>query len=347
MGNPDSTLPREGCIRIAPLVPIPGLLREFGVAAGPIQRAFGLDGADAFDDPDATIPFATAARFFAAATRASGCPHFGLLVGQRGDITTLGAIGFLLQNAPDVRTALQDLVDNLDLHDRGAAAYLHAEGKTAVLGYEVYVKDVEGTDVVSDCAMAIAENIMRALCGTAWQATEVRLRRARPPDIEPYRRFFQAPLHFNAEHSCLAFSSHWLQQPVRLADPGLREHFRARVQGMLVDAPLSFRDVVKRALVMSLGKTDCSRERIAQHFNLHPRTLNRRLMEAGTSFRELRNETIHVMGRQLLRDTRRSIPAIAALLGYSDATAFTRAFRRWEGISPAGWRKQMQASIRP
>jgi AraC-like DNA-binding protein len=339
-------LPREGCIRIAPLVPVPGLLGEFGVAAGPILRRFGLDGADAFANPDATIPFATGARFFAAATRASACPHFGLLVGQHGDIATLGAIGFLLQNAPDVHTALQDLVGHLELHDRGAAAYLRVEGEAAVLGYEVYVKDVEGTDVVSDCAMAIAWNIMRALCGTAWQATEVRLRRARPPDVEPYRRFFRAPLHFNAEHSCLVFSSDWLQQPVRLADPGLREHFRTRVEEMLAYSHLSFRDEVKRSLVMSLGKTDCSREQIARQFDLHPRTLNRRLKEAGTSFRALRNETIHVMARQLLRDTRRSIPAIATLLGYSDATAFDRAFTRWEGTSPGKWRRLMREAIR-
>ena len=72
---------------------------------------------------------------------------------------------------------------------------------------------------------------------------------------------------------------------------------------------------------------------------LHPRTLNRRLQEAGTSFRELHRTVRHELACQLLRDTGSSIPAIATLLGYSGSNAFVRAFAQWEAVPPATWRK--------
>ncbi|MBK7463418.1 MAG: helix-turn-helix domain-containing protein [Betaproteobacteria bacterium] len=71
---------------------------------------------------------------------------------------------------------------------------------------------------------------------------------------------------------------------------------------------------------------------------MHPRTLNRRLKDAGTSFRELHGVACHEMARQLLRDTRRNFSSIANLLGYSEESAFSRAFSKWKACRHQ-WRK--------
>lgn len=336
--------PEKRMLRIAPLGAVPDLLRSFGVAPGPLLQQFGLSEAAMFQDPDATMPFAAAGSLLKACAQTTACPHFGLLVGQRGDIASLGAIGLLLRNAPDVKTALNELVTNLDLHDRGATTFLEVSDKRAVLRYEIYEHGVEGMDQISDCAMAIGLNIMRALCAPNWTPTEVRLRHQQPVAIEPYRRCFQTSLKFNAEHTSLVFPTHWLNQPVRLADPALRRHFIAQIQAMRNDSNQSFREQAHKVLVTLIGNQRCSRDQLAEHFSIHPRTLNRRLKEAGTSFRDLHNEARYEMARQLLRDTKRCIPSIAALLGYSDSTAFNRAFSHWEGISPAKWRQHMRST---
>lgn len=327
---------------MAPLGAIPVLLREFGVTPEPLLRAHGIDDPDAFKNPEATMPFAMAGRLLKTSSERTLCPYFGLLVGQRADTGSLGSVGLLLRNAPDVLTALNELVANLDLHDRGATCFLDTSGNDAILTYEVYVHDVLGTDQVSDCAIAVGWNIMRTLCGPDWLPSEVRLRHDHPLDIEPYRRFFNAPLKFNAEHSSLVFPASWLPQPTQLADPGLRQDFLSRIQEMRAYNDQSFREQAYKMLVMLLGQQRCTREQLAEQFAMHPRTLNRRLKDAGTSFRELHGEACYEMARQLLRDTRRNLPSIAALLGYSDETAFIRAFSKWEGISPAKWRKQTQ-----
>jgi len=335
--------PQMGFVRVPPLSAMPALLSELGIPVEPLLRSCGVADETIFHEQDALLPFSVAGKLLKTCAEVTGLPHFGLLVGQRADAGSLGAVGLLLRNSPDVLTALNELVDNLDIHQHGSTAFLEASGDQTLLGYEVYVSGVNGVEQLYDCAVAIGWNIMRALCGTEWLPTEVCLRHGKPADIEPYRRFFQAPLRFNSGHSGLVFSTHWLSRSLNLADPVLREHIQRKIEEVRNCSNHSFREQAHKVLVMLLGQQPCTRDQLATYLALHPRTLNRRLKEAGTSFRELQAAASHEIARQLLRDTRRSLPAIAAMLGYSDATAFSRSFSKWEGVSPAGWRKNAVA----
>ena len=80
-------------------------------------------------------------------------------------------------------------------------------------------------------------------------------------------------------------------------------------------------------------------DQVAKLFSIHSRTLSRRLNACGTSFQELLDEGRFEIARQLLEDTRMELHRIAESLEYADASAFTRAFRRWSGITPGQWRK--------
>ena len=258
----------------------------------------------------------------------------------------LGAIGLLLRNSPNVSAALNELTTNLDLHDRGATTFLNVAAEIAEFGYEVYVQGVEGTDQISDCAMAIAMNIMHTLCGKGWLPLEVRLRHKQPRNIEPYLDFFGCPIKFNAQRTSLVFSKHWLDVPVNFADDAIRQELLDQIKSIRTQSPQDFKEQAQKALSVMLGKTNCTREKLAEYFSLHTRTLNRLLKQAGTNFRELLNDSRHVMAQQLLRDTKRSISSIATLLGYSDTTAFNRAFSKLEGLPPAMWRRSIQTPIK-
>lgn len=332
--------PQKGEIRVAPLGAIPDILREFGVAPGPLLKTFGLSE-ELFHHPENTIPFQLMGRVVNACAQATGCPHFGLLIGQRGNASSLGATGFLMKNAPNVVTALNEAIINVDLHDRGATPFMEVGDEITVLGYAIYQPGIEGADQITDGSLAVMWNIMRALCGPDWLPEEIRFRHDTPADVGAYRHFFQAPLRFNALHNALVFKTSWLTKPVQLADPLLRQHFLQHIQGMRQYSNQDFRDKVYQALMLLLGTQRCTIDELARHFSMHKRTMSRRLKEAGTSFRELHSEARHKTARQLLSDTKSSIEAIATLLGYSDATAFNRAFSQWEGVPPAKWRRQI------
>ncbi|MDZ7621975.1 MAG: helix-turn-helix transcriptional regulator [Candidatus Competibacteraceae bacterium] len=98
---------------------------------------------------------------------------------------------------------------------------------------------------------------------------------------------------------------------------------------------------LRRALRTLLLTRQSSLEQVARLFALPRRTLNRRLEEKGATFQGLVNEVRYEIARQLLEDTRMSMGQIAAILDYNDASAFTRAFRRWSGQTPTAWRARL------
>jgi AraC-like DNA-binding protein len=87
-----------------------------------------------------------------------------------------------------------------------------------------------------------------------------------------------------------------------------------------------------------LTSNHCSTEDIAELLAMHRRTLSCRLKGSGMGYRATTNEIRFEIARQLLQDTQVSLAQIAAALGYSEASAFTRAFRRWSGQTPTAWR---------
>lgn len=286
------------------------------------------------------IPFATVGRLLKLCAARTQCPHFGLLIGQRSGPDCLGVVGLLAQTMPDVGSALRSLIFHLHLHDRGAAPFLSVEQSVAMLSYLIYQHGVEGSNQIYDGAIAIAFNIMRALCGPAWCPTEVLFSHCSPDDIGPYRHFFQAPLRFDREKTTLAFPAKWLDRAVPGADPRLRQQLEQRIAAL---ENLDHRDLVGqlRSVLRTLLITQrCSLEQVAQLFSMHRRTLNRRLEEQDCTFQGLVDEVRYEIVRQLLENTRLSMCQIAATLNYADASAFTRAFRRWSGTTPTAWRSR-------
>ena len=156
--------------------------------------------------------------------------------------------------------------------------------------------------------------------------------------LAPYRRFFQAPLRFDAEQTVLVFPARWLERPLPGADATLRRILEQQVEALEAsggpDIVGQLRRVLRSLLVTGSGSLD----QVAQLFSMHRRTLNRRLRASGTTFQRLVEEMRYEIARQLLEDTRMSVVEIAAALDYADASAFTRAFKRWSGVSSAAWR---------
>ena len=336
-------LPQQGTIRAAPLEPLPGVMRELGVELAPIVAAQGLSWR-IFEDPDESIAYRSLCALLAACVRASVGPHLGLLVGRAGGLSSLGPLGYLVQNAPDVRTAIDTLITHMDVHDRGAAPTLELRAHVAMLRYDIFHADAEGSIPVSDAAMAIGRNIMLSLCGPTWKPMEVHFRHAPPDNVSPYRHFFQAPVVFNADRTALVFRADWLSAAVPGADSQLRRHFQDYVEAMSTRLERGFQDKVYASIQRLVVENRCSLEELAGKLALHPRTLNRRLQEAGTSFRALHNQARHDLAREMLRDTTSDVTTIASLLGYTSASAFVRAFSNWEGRPPMAWRRGVVAS---
>jgi AraC-like DNA-binding protein len=327
----------EGTVHVGPLLPVPALLQEMGVDPGELLASVGVDPL-LLTDADNLATFAAVGRLLCECVARTGCDHFGLLVGQRAGPASLGFLGLLLLHCADVNKALQCLVSHLGIRDRGAVPTLKVEGKVATLGYVVYERGVQSVDQIADIAIAIGCNILRSLCGPAWVPSEVLLAHRRPSDVRPYRLFYRAPVRFDAGHNALVFPSKWLAQPRPATDPNLRQQLQDQVRYFDAIHGMSFTAKMRRTLRAALTRGTCSVAQAAQIFNLSRRTLSRRLRAEGTTYEFLLDEVRYDVACQLLGHTDMLVRDVAETLDYADAAAFTRAFCRWSGTTPARWR---------
>jgi AraC-like DNA-binding protein len=336
---------REETVRVGTTFAIPAVLRRLGVDPAEVLAEAGLD-LKLFDDPDNLISYAARSRLISLCVARTNCSHFGLLLCERNGLHSLGLVGYLVQHSATAGTALRDLVRFFRLHARGGVPTLAVEGDFAFFGFRIHSPGLEAADQIMDGAIATAFNIMHQLCGRDWKPIEVLLAHRKPEDTGPFRRFFRAPLRFDAAQSALVFSADWLERPVPGADPELRRLLQKQVDALAArygdDFPEQVRALLRTALLTGHSKAD----QIATLFSMHRRTLNRRLAEFGTTFQELVDASRYEAARQMLESSAIEVSEIAAGLGYADASAFTRAFRRWSGTTPALWRAERKTGRR-
>ena len=338
--NQHTRAPKEGCVRVGPVAAIPDLLRKY--SREPIEQIFrdvGLDLA-LFDNPENSISFIKVGQLLKQCAKSTGIPHFGLLVGQHAGPDSLGRLSEFAIHSPDAGSALRNMILHLSIHDRGSIPSLTIKDGTAMIEYAIYLPLQGGSSQISMIAITNICNVMRALCGETWAPSQVQFAHAQPEDIHPYSSIFNAPINFNADMNALIFPSHWLDKRIPGANP---EQYRILVEELTTiqsRASIDLLEQIHSLLYPLIASGNSSEENLAKMLSLHPRTLNRRLKERGTSFRALLAGSRFEISKRLLEESDISIIRISAILGYADQSIFTRAFHRWSGISPKQWRSQ-------
>src|SRR4051794_5499928 len=317
-----------GVVRLGAAKEIVSVLADLGANPDKIVAEAGLDPS-LFEDASNTIPFAALGRLVSLCVARTSCPVFGLLVGQKATLSALGPLGRLMQHSPTIGDALHSLVRHLHLQDRGATSLLAIDGDIAVLSYAIYEPGVESADQISDMVIATNVRLMRMLCGPEWIATEVLIPRSMPAGVSDHRRLFRAPVRFDEETAALVFPTRWLDHRIAGADAVLHARLAERIAELEAMLEVDFRDALRRILRSRLLSRDCSAGNIADLFSIHRRTLNRRLNAEGTGFRMIVEEMRFEIACQMLVGTSMPLAQIAAALAFSEASAFTRAFRRW------------------
>jgi AraC-like DNA-binding protein len=297
-----------------------------------------------FDDPEHRVPFRALGRLLEACVALTGCSHFGLLIGARFEIDSLGLLGLLMRHSPTVGDALRTATTHLELHDRGAVSLtLDLGSSRMVLGYSLFEGEIPGAEQILDGAIAMQCVLLRRLCGPSWKPLRVALSHRRPRQVAPLRRFFGPRLVFDARLSAIEFETRWLDHRIRGADPKTYAALVAAAESPQSGHAVTFAAEARRAIRAMIFTSSASEANLAHLFKLHPRTLRRKLRAEGASVRELVGEARRELAHHLLRDTALSVSEIAAVLGYSDVTVFARAFRKWATKSPREWR----AALRP
>ncbi|GGH26988.1 putative transcriptional regulatory, AraC family protein [Alsobacter metallidurans] len=331
--------PPLGFLRIGPAEPAKQILTDRQQPFEALCQEAGLD-AGAFDDPDALVSYQALGRFLQLAAARSGLGHFGLLVGCSSPPSSLGLVGFLAQNAPTVGAAIADLTEYLHFQGRGGIPVTSADGDAFTIGYTPLDASMPGADDIAEMAMGVLYRMLGKICGDAWSPLEVRICRERPAEPALFWRLLNAPVRFNSDHTALSFQTRWLDAQVAGADPALYRYLRRQVEAMHALESQGFTEEVRRTIRLRLRDRAPCADDIAKALRINKRTLTRRLAAEGSSFSALLSETRYDIAQHLLRTTSIPLSEVALLLGYSEASALTRAFRDWSGVNPQQWRVQ-------
>ncbi|MFO1157973.1 MAG: AraC family transcriptional regulator [Reyranellaceae bacterium] len=344
-GPPTRGIISIGTTRVGSISALPAVLERLGVGLEPILDEVGLPRS-LFESPDSLVDIGKAKRLLDLAAARAGCPHLGLLCGQRHRPETIGIAGRLAQNARDVGSALRGLTLNLHLNGHAFMPSLTVTADTAEFALRL-ATDLPGpTRPVVDLGMAGAFAIVQAICGPAWTPTGVLLVHQPGGSRVPYDKFYGVPVQFGSNRNAIVFPAPWLGRRVHGADPDSLALLERELAVIADRNRLPPATATRRALLACIARGDVSVRAVAAASGLHPRALNRRLARERTSVFELLKLVRYQISRDLLENTSLPVTEIAATLGYASTGSFTRAFRLWSGMSPRDWRPRRRPASR-
>ena len=271
-----------------------------------------------------------------------GNPAFGLHAARCWHPSELGVLGYAWLSSSTLRTGLERVARYSRLiGERGAT-----EIENTRQGLKVRFGANRGNPAVVpvaaamvDIAMAILLDLCRMNAGATLRPVAAGLRRAKPDVADAYGRFFGCPVRFGAEENTFVLSASDADRPLSSANRQLAALFDRMLTEEL--ARLDKSDVVARcraAVLEHLTSGEATEQDTAKQLHMSPRTLQRKLAEANTTYLQLVDDTRKDLALRYIEDPQRSVTDITFSLGFSQPSAFTRAFKRWTGASPSDYR---------
>ena len=183
----------------------------------------------------------------------------------------------------------------------------------------------------------------RQLTRVSFSVEETRFRWSAPRDRAPFQRFFGGRIDFGADEDALLLRRDVLSLPLPERTPEFVEQFEAYASALIrrMTPQSSLVERVREAIAEGLLTGSANEAIVAQRLSMTVRTMHRHLVEAGTSFRKIRDELLRQRAEELLLERRVPIGEVSYLLGYAEPSNFHRAFRRWTGFTPAEWRERI------
>lgn len=200
-----------------------------------------------------------------------------------------------------------------------------------------------GLRLSNEATLASAVSIARQVCPEPLAPVEVLVRHPAPRAVAAHEDWFGCPVRFGADLDAILYSDETLARPNILGDEGISRYLASHLDAELAEIAREPALVAqaKAAIAQALSEGAPGMAEIASGLGLSARSFHRRLAEHGMSFQSVTEETRRDLAEGLLRDERHSLAEIAFLTGFSEQSAFTRAFKRWMGTTPASYRKAL------
>ncbi|MFC5707427.1 AraC family transcriptional regulator [Aeromonas eucrenophila] len=325
--------------RAATLTNYLDVARQLGLNTPNLLSQAGLS-ASILDVPNQRIPVATIVNLLELSARIGDCQSLGLRMAEHRQLSDFGEVSLLLSYQPNLREALQVMVQYIHLFNNALAIFIEEAGKAVIIREEI----ITDAPMQSRQATELAVGVMFRFCaaqvgvGANWHPISVNFTHDAPADLSIHKRLFGCKLEFGSEFNGIVCHSADLDIPNPLANQAMARHARQYLDTLMVETQQSLLTDVRKAIYLLLPMGRATIEQIARTLGMNVRTLQRHLEESGATFSELINEVRRDLVMRYLQNSGYSLGHIADMLGYSMPSSFTRWFNAQFGMPPATWR---------
>lgn len=312
---------------------------QMGMDRETLVRTAGLTDA-MLDDPDSRVPTLCMRKLWSAVIEVDDDPTLGLRVGSTIRAAQMGLVGYTMYYSRNLDEALSRLCRYSRILTESVRYRWQqdAENKTLVCHADPALIALRHP---IEAGLAAIVSIARDVVGTHIRPVEVRLPTPQPMLRKDYRAVFSCPVTFGSVDARISFVGDLLQLPTVAADPGLTHYLDDLATIKMAELGAEDASLVQRVrkqlwTALPSGRADLWR--VASDLGMSARTLQRRLGSDGTSFSQVLDDLRRELSNELLEDRKLAVAEVAFLLGYSEPSAFQRAFRRWRGVTPRRYR---------
>jgi AraC-like DNA-binding protein len=309
----------------------------------PIVKALNIE-LDRLSDRSGMIEQDSVSALWEAAVDATGDQNIGFEVG-RNILTLLSpVIAYSLMSCSNLKESCDRLLRYQDIVAEGLQFEIRESESEYQLLFDILPSTQAPSSQAIKSAIAAFFAFVRWVTQTHVCPTKATLKEPQPQDLAVYETLFSCPISFDAVENCLSFSRAELLKPLPTADAHLSELHEQQLQSYREKQyqPI-FSDAVKRCFKDHLPTGEPHQEVIASQLNVSVTTLKRRLKEEDLTYNTLLDSTRHELALKYLAQRKLSFTEITYLLGFSQSSAFTRAFKRWQGESPSEYLTKLNA----
>lgn len=311
-------------------------LREHDLAIEPVLDEAGLTPDDV-SDPGNRIAYYQYAVVIEGAARALNEPSLGLQLGQAMNPQDLDLLGYICLNSATFGDVLKNVERYSGVYSEGITRTMVREGDTMAIVVDIQDPKAMGLAQPVELALSHNQRQMSKLLGFEPTPVACEVVHERLGPAAEYKRVLKGPMRFNAGRNATIVPVALLDEPILTADRRLLDILKRQAEDALPHkrGTGDIRDSVQNVIAGRLASGVPKIEDVARELGMSSRTLGRRLNENGANYRGLLEALRRQLALRYLNDNRHNQAQVAYLLGFTDVSSFSHAFKRWTGSPPS------------
>ena len=318
-----------------------GLSDFIATKGADVDHVFGVSHIDTelLLSPTLSLPLTKYCKVLENAAEISGCDNFGLHYGQQFLPKALGLIGYIGLCSTNLEQALSNMASYFHLHQKDTLTRFVEQNDSWRLDYQIHHGAILTRRQDAELTIGMFMNVIRSVKGAHYAPREIHFEHSRPEFWQEHSKLLNAPVYFDQPYNSIVLAKKDLQVAMPNADPMLLTMMQETIKLLNTNSNVqALPDQVRAAIQIALNTGEPNMEKIADDLGMSSCILTRRLKAEGLNFTNLVDCVRQELAEYYMAHKNIQISEMAFLLGYSEASAFSRAFKRWFGVNPRQFR---------